>query len=89
VLEGGFDERGKFVHIPLGDIQRMSEYFRRVVIRFFLKKELINAHLATSLINWKHSGFSVNHSIRIPAFSIKTREALSQYIARPPLSLKR
>jgi hypothetical protein len=24
VLEGGFDDRGKFVHIPLGDIQRMS-----------------------------------------------------------------
>jgi hypothetical protein len=83
VLEGGFDDRGKFVHIPLGDIQKMSEYFRRVVIRFFLKKELINAHLATSLINWKHSGFSVDHSIRIPAFSIRAREALSQYIARP------
>jgi hypothetical protein len=59
VLEGGFDQRGKFVHIPLGDIHRMSEYFRRVVIRLFLKNELINAHLATSLINWKHSGFSV------------------------------
>ena len=25
VLEGGFDERGKFVHILLGDIQRMSD----------------------------------------------------------------
>jgi hypothetical protein len=48
-----------------------------VVIRFFLKEELINANLATSLINWKHSGFSVDHSIRIPAFSIRAREALS------------
>jgi hypothetical protein len=67
----------------------MSEYFRRLVIRLFLKKELINAHLATSLINWRHSGFSVDHSIRIPAFSIRAREALSQYIARPPLSLKK
>ena len=36
---------------PLGDIQRMSEYFRRVVIKFFLKKELISARMATSLIN--------------------------------------
>ncbi|MCJ7798052.1 MAG: transposase, partial [Thermoleophilia bacterium] len=88
VLEGGFDERGRFVHIPLGDIQRMSEYFRRVVIRLFLKKELLNSHLATSLVNWKHSGFS-DHSIRIPAFSIRARQALSQYIARPPLSLKK
>ena len=89
MLEGGFDERGRFVHIPLGDIQRMSEYFRRVVINFFLKKELLNVHLATRLINWKHSVFSVDHSIRVPAFSIEAREALSQYIARPPLSLKK
>ena len=31
----------------------------------------------------------MDHSIRVPAFSIKAREALSQYIARPPLSLKK
>jgi len=43
------------LHLPLGDIQQMSEYFRRVVIKLFLKKELINAHLATSLINWSYS----------------------------------
>jgi hypothetical protein len=49
VLEGGFDDRGKFVHIPLGDIQRMSGYFRRVVTRFFLKKELLNAHQLEAL----------------------------------------
>ena len=67
----------------------MSEYFRRVIIKFFLKKKLISAELATSLINWRHSGFSVNASVRIPAGSAKTREALSQYIARPPLSLKK
>ena len=31
----------------------------------------------------------VDHCIRIPAFSTRVREALSQYIARPPLSLKK
>jgi hypothetical protein len=51
VLEGGFDENGRFVHIPLGNLNRMSEYFRRVIIKFFLKKELISAKIATSLIN--------------------------------------
>ena len=51
VLEGGFDETGRFVHIPFGNLNRMSEYFRRVIIKFFLKKELISAKLATSLIN--------------------------------------
>jgi len=66
----------------------MSEYFRRVVIKFSLKKELISAKIATNLINWRHSGLNVDASVHIPAGSSKTREALSQYIARPPLSLK-
>ena len=67
----------------------MSEHFRRVIIKFFLKKKLISAELATKLINWRHSGFSVDNAVSIPAFSDKAREALSQYIARPPLSLKK
>jgi len=46
------------------------------------------------LINRRHSGFSVNHKVRIPAFSDQAREALSLYIARrlavpTPLSLKK
>lgn len=89
ILEGGFDEYGRFVHIPFGDLHRMSEYFRRMIIKFFLKKKLINASLATKLINWRHSGFSVDNAVGIPAFSDKARESLSQYIARPPLSLKK
>jgi hypothetical protein len=87
VVEGGFDEAGRFVHIPLGNLKRMSEYFRRVIIKFFLKKKLINANMATSLINWKHSGFSFNCSVRIGSHSDNARKALSQYISRPPLSL--
>jgi hypothetical protein len=61
----------------------LHEYFRRVIIKFFLKKELISAKIAASLSNWRHSGFSVDASVHIPAGSSKTREALSQYIARP------
>ena len=89
MLEGGFDETGRFVHIPLGNIERMSEYFRRVIIKFFLTKKLISAKLASSLINWRHSGFSVDSSVRVASQSEKAREALSQYIARPPISLKK
>jgi hypothetical protein len=35
------------------------------------------------MIDWTRSGFSVDASIRIPAGSAKTREALAQYIPRP------
>jgi hypothetical protein len=88
--KGGFDESGRFVHIPLGNLNRMSEYFRRAIIKFVLKKQPISAKIAISLINWRHSGFSVDYaSVHIPAGSSKTREALSQYIARPPLCLKK
>ena len=36
------------------------------------------------MLEWTHSGFSLDASIRIPAGSAKTREALAQYIVRPP-----
>ena len=41
------------------------------------------------MLQWDHSGFSVDGSVRIPAGSSRTREALSQYIARAPLSLNK
>jgi len=77
------------VHIPFGNRNRMSEYFRRVIIKFFLEKELIGARLATSLVNWRHSGFSPDNSVHLPAGSTRARKALSKYISQPTLSLKR
>jgi len=51
------------VQKPLGRLAKVNlqEYFRRVAIRLFPKKELINAHLATSLINWKHDWNLATH----------------------------
>jgi hypothetical protein len=60
----------------------LHEYFRRAIIKFFLKNKLISAEFATKLINWRPSGFSVDNAVCMPAFSDKAREALSQYIAR-------
>ena len=52
-LEGGFDQDGRFVHVPTVD-------------------------LAKNMVEWTHSGFSVDGPVRIPAGSSRTREALSQ-----------
>jgi len=41
------------------------------------------------LQSWKHSGFSVDNSVRIPATSHNARVNLSQYIVRHPVSLKK
>ncbi len=96
----GFDQEGRFVHVPTVDLAKMSGCFRQRVIAFFLERKLLNERLAKNMVNWAHSGFSVDASIRIPAGSAKTREALAQYIpgptagrrpargVRPPVSLE-
>ncbi len=66
----------------------MSSCFRHRVIAFFLERKLLNERLAKNMVNWTHSGFSVDASIRIPAGSAETRQALAQYIVRPPVSLQ-
>jgi len=88
-LEGGFDRNGRFVHIPTMNLAKMSACFRHRVVEFFRQRQLLNERLAKNMLEWTHSGFSVDGSVGIPAGSPKAREALSQYIARPPVSLKK
>ncbi len=89
ILEGGFDENGNFIHIPFGTLQEMTECFRRRVVNFFLDSELISQDMADNLLRWRHSGFSVDVSILLPGGNSKKRESLAQYLARPPISLKK
>jgi len=89
VLEGGFDKHGNFVHIPFSNLPQMTECFRRAVIKLFLERKLINQDMADNLLTWRHSGFSIDASILLPGGSRKERESLSQYLARPPISLKK
>ncbi len=89
LLEGGFDSEGNFVYFPISNTNKMTELFRKLVIKLFTEKKLINEDFARNLLSWKHSGFSIDNSVRILSFSQKTKEALVQYIARCPISLKK
>jgi len=88
-LEGGFEAGGRFVHVPSLDPAKLGQYFRATVIGFFHKRRLIDERLAKNMLAWTHSGFSVDLTVKIPATSLKARVALAEYIARPPLSLKK
>ena len=99
-LEGGFDAEGRFVHIPKVDLQKMSSCFRQRVIAFFVEHKLLDEPRAKNMMDWTHSVFSVDASVRIPwptagrspargpATSARTREALAQYVVRAPVSLR-
>ena len=80
--EGGFDRHGRFLHLPYLDLPRLAQYFRASMVAFLLNRSLINGRLAKSMLGWTHSSFSLDMSVKIPAGSSSTREALAQYIAR-------
>jgi hypothetical protein len=44
---------------------------------------LINERLAKNMLDWTHSGFSVDLTVKIPATSPTARVSLAQYIPRP------
>jgi hypothetical protein len=87
VLEGGFDDEGTFFYIPFSGLQSMVEVFRRRVIKLLVKRKLLNDDFARNLLSWKHSGFSIDNSVRI--LDQSSQESLAEYIARPPISLKK
>jgi len=49
----------------------------------------LESSFARNLLSWKHSGFSVDNSVKIPATSKNARINLSQYIIRHPVSLQK
>ena len=82
ILEGGFDEFGNFIHIPILDLSEMKECFRQLAVNHFKDTGLLAEKMARNLLSWKHIGFNINNSIRIMGHDNKAREALAQYIAR-------
>jgi hypothetical protein len=85
VSEGGFDDEGTFFYIPFSGLQSMVEVFRRRVIKLLVGRGLLNEDSARNLLSWRHSGFSIDNSVRI--LDESSQESLAEYIARPPISL--
>jgi hypothetical protein len=74
------------VSLPIHDTQKLIECFRRRVIALFLRKNLITESFSEMLLRWRHSGFSVNNSVRMAGDDHKARVSLAQSIARAPPS---
>jgi hypothetical protein len=77
------------VSLPIHDTQKLTGCFRRRVIALFLRKNLITESFSEMLLRWRHSGFSVNNSVRMAGDDHKARVSLAQCIARAPLSLEK
>ena len=89
VAEGVFGASGQFMHIP--DIQqhRAEEFWQERVFDLLLDAHKIDEQTAGSMRAWRHSGFSVDTSVRIQGNDQPGMSRLVGYIARSPLSLAR
>ena len=80
---------GGFLSTPLISPVDVTELFRRVVIKAFVKEELITQDVAQNMLSWPHSGFHVHISSRLLPDEGDALKATARYAARAPISLSR
>ncbi len=59
VTDGGFRPDGTFGAWPVHDTARLTEAFRRAVLRLFVRVDLFDEEQAASRLTWPHAGFHV------------------------------
>jgi hypothetical protein len=62
---------------------------RRRILRAFVGRGLLESFEAKEMLGYKHSGFSVDTSVRIEAHDRAGLERLLRYCARPPFAMER
>jgi hypothetical protein len=85
--EGVFTESGHFVSIPDIDKQYAEECWRERVFSLLLDTFKINDEIVGNMRGWKHTGFSVDISVRIDKGDHAGMQRLVEYISRCPFSL--
>ena len=63
VTDGGFRPDGTFVSWPVHDTARLTEAFRRAVLRLFVRLALFDEYQAAGMLTWPHSGFHVHTAV--------------------------
>jgi hypothetical protein len=89
VTDGAFRPDGTFLHLGYHEIEVLTEAFRRAVLRAFVRLDLLTDDDARSMLQWPHSGFHVDHSVRLEADDACGILQLARYSARAPISLER
>ncbi len=89
VTDGGFRPDGTFVSWPIHDTARLTEAFRRAVLRLFVRRELLDEEQAAGMLTWPHSGFHVHTAVWVPEDDRAFATRLARYCARNPLALDR
>jgi hypothetical protein len=85
--EGVFTDSGYFVHIPYVCRLRAVEIWQEKVFGFLVEEGRIDRETVAMIRSWRHTGFSVDHTVRIEADDQNGMQRLIEYISRCPFSL--
>ncbi len=89
VTDGGFRPDGTFVSWPAHNTARLTEAFRRAVLRLFVRLELFDEDQAAGMLTWPYSGFHVHTAVWVPEDDRAFATRLARYCARNPVALER
>ena len=89
VTDGGFRPDGTFVSWPAHDTARLTEAFRRAVLRLFVRLDLFDEDQAAGMLTWPHSGFHVHTAVWVSEDDRAFATRLARYCARNPVALER
>ncbi len=68
---------------------RLTEAFRRAVLRLFVRLDLFDEEQAAGMRTWPHSGFHVHTAVWVPEDDRAFATRLARYCARNPVALER
>ena len=71
------------------DTARLTEAFRRAVLRWFVRLELFDGEQAAGMLTWPHSGFHGHTAVWVPEDDRAFAMRLARYCARNPVALER
>ena len=86
---GAYTPEGDFLELPEFDMDRLLVAWQDAVFDLYLAEEKIEPEVVENMRTWKHSGFSVDQSVFLPAGDQAGIERLIQYMTRCPFSLSR
>jgi len=90
--DGAFDAEGVFHSMPFdmqGDIEVLERLFARRVLDLMVRRKRLSIRLRDEMLDWEHSGFSVDGSVRVAVGDYGRLKRLVRYLARPAVSAER
>jgi len=86
---GAFTREGDFLPLPEFDLEALLLKWQEAVFALYLTEGKIEPQVVENMSTWKHTGFSIDQSVYLPAGDKLGIERLVQYITRCPFSLSR